>query len=163
MEGKVHPKEKFILIIEDDESLIEMWSALLKNEGFNVIVAFDGNTALDKIKAYHVDLIILDILLPNLNGYEFLRKLSQTPDKNIPVVVVTAKKLSPQAKEDLLFAGNVVEIFEKPVPLDILLLAIHKTLKTLSRAEQVIQQTKEQADEKIKKITAIEQERWKKI
>jgi CheY-like chemotaxis protein len=163
MEEKVHPKERTILIVEDDESLIEMWATLLKNEGFNVVVAFDGSTALDKIRAHHVDLVILDILLPNLNGYEFLRKLSQTPDRKLPVIIVTAKKLSPQAKEDFRLAGNVVEIFEKPLPLDILLLTIHKTLKTLSRAEQVIQQTKEQADEKIKKISAIEQERWKKI
>ncbi len=62
-----------ILIVEDDRDLNNAYSIILKNEGHEVIVAFDGQEALAKIKEFSPDLILLDLLMPIMGGLEFLQ------------------------------------------------------------------------------------------
>ncbi|MBT3690192.1 response regulator [bacterium] len=77
-----------ILIVEDDSFLIQMYSSKLEIEGYKVILASDGEKALRIIKEKKPDLILLDLLLPKLNGFEFLEKL-KSENMNIPVIVLS--------------------------------------------------------------------------
>ena len=84
-----------ILIVEDEESLLKLESILLSSKGYNVTGVMDGRSALDEISANPPDLVILDIMLPELDGFEVCRHIKENPaTKNIPVVMLTAKKNS---------------------------------------------------------------------
>lgn len=78
-----------ILIIEDEEKLARFVELELKYEGYEVEKAFDGRVGLDMVKAGPFDLVLLDIMLPGLNGIEVLRRIRQTSD--VPVILLTAR------------------------------------------------------------------------
>ena len=78
-----------VLIIEDEEGLVEFLELELKYEGYLVDVAYDGRTGLDKATKQDYDIILLDLMMPGLNGIEVCRRLRTT--KNTPVIMLTAK------------------------------------------------------------------------
>ena len=79
---------KRIMIVEDDEFLRALTAKRLEKEGYEVKVALDGDHALEAIKEAKPDLILLDLLLPGLNGFEVLKKVRAESDlKAIPVIV----------------------------------------------------------------------------
>jgi len=83
-------KSHTILLVEDDPVLSRMYSEKFKNEGFNVIHAADGQTALKFAQEKDYDIILLDVMLPKLSGIDMLERLRTTPKgKNIPVVTLT--------------------------------------------------------------------------
>ena len=87
MEGKLR-----ILLVDDEPSIVKMVGKRLEIEGFEVLVAVDGQEALAKAKAEQPDLIVLDLMLPKLNGYEVCTMLKQdTRYQKIPIVLFTAK------------------------------------------------------------------------
>jgi len=81
---------KKILIIEDDSFLSEMYSTKLIQEGFETEVAVDGKQGLEKIKNIKPDLVLLDIVLPKMDGFEILENIKKDSKlKDIPVVLLT--------------------------------------------------------------------------
>ncbi|GAB1794657.1 MULTISPECIES: response regulator transcription factor [Priestia] len=78
-----------VLIVEDEEGLVEFLELELKYEGYLVDVAYDGRTGLDKATKQDYDIILLDLMMPGLNGIEVCRRLRTT--KNTPVIMLTAK------------------------------------------------------------------------
>lgn len=80
---------KKILIIEDDKSISELQKDYLEMSGYDVVCAFDGNSGFEYIKNENFDLIILDLMLPEKNGFDILREISDS--KQIPVLIVSAK------------------------------------------------------------------------
>lgn len=78
-----------ILVVDDDAYIRELIGTLLQNEGFSVIEAFDGKQALQKLHETKVDLCILDIMMPNMDGYLFCSKVRQYYD--FPILMLTAK------------------------------------------------------------------------
>lgn len=82
---------KSILLVDDDLTLREMYSERLKAEGFIVEMAKDGEEALKKATEIHPSVILLDIMMPKINGLDVLKKLrEQEETKSIPVIVLTA-------------------------------------------------------------------------
>ena len=82
---------KSILLADDDLTLREMYSERLKAEGFTVEMAKDGEEALAKASEVHPNLILLDVMMPKMNGLDVLKKLREQSDTaNIPVIVLTA-------------------------------------------------------------------------
>lgn len=81
-----------ILVVEDSVSQREMISELLRKSGLDVTVASDGLEALEKIQGHCPDLIVLDIVMPKMNGYEVCRRLKANPKtQNVPVVMCSSK------------------------------------------------------------------------
>lgn len=78
-----------ILLIDDDKDLCNLLERELKNENFEVIVCHDGQTGLDTFKKQNYQLIILDIMLPVMNGYDVLTEIRKL--NNVPVLMLTAK------------------------------------------------------------------------
>ena len=80
-----------ILLAEDDLILAELYTDRLKQEGFTVIHASNGVDALSFVKDYNPNLIILDIMMPRMNGLDVLKALKENPEtEHIPVIIVTA-------------------------------------------------------------------------
>ena len=81
-----------ILVIEDDPNVLDNINDLLKGEGFTPIAAKDGREGLKEAHLRQPDLIICDIMMPDMDGYEVLRQVRRQPEtKTIPFIFVTAK------------------------------------------------------------------------
>ncbi len=78
-----------ILIVEDEESLAEPLAYLLQKEGFDTLLAADGPSALEQFNDDHVDLVLLDLMLPGMSGTDVCRKLRAESD--VPIIMVTAR------------------------------------------------------------------------
>src|SRR5215469_2006229 len=79
-----------ILLIEDDKILLEMYKDKFTQEKFAVQTASDGQEGIEKMKAQLPDIIVLDLIMPKVNGFEFLKIIKADPSfKNIPVLVLT--------------------------------------------------------------------------
>jgi twitching motility two-component system response regulator PilH len=81
-----------VLVVEDSIPQREMISDLLQNSGLKVVVVSDGVEAMEQIQQANPDLIVLDIVMPRMNGYEVCRRLKADPKtRNVPVVMCSAK------------------------------------------------------------------------
>ncbi|GAB4249640.1 response regulator [Deferrisoma sp.] len=81
--------ERKILVVDDDAELCELLQEYLGREGFGVETAPDGPAGLDRARAGAFDLVVLDVMLPGLDGFEVLRELRKTSD--VPVIMLTAR------------------------------------------------------------------------
>jgi CheY-like chemotaxis protein len=88
-------KRNRILVVEDEESLLKLESILLSSKGYSVTGVMDGRSALEEVRANKPDLVILDIMLPEIDGFEVCRLIKEDPEiRHIPVLILTAKKNS---------------------------------------------------------------------
>lgn len=85
-----------ILVIEDDKDLNKAYSIILKHEGYDVKVAYDGKEALNKLKDFQPDLVLLDLLMPVMGGLEFLQKWQKSKRKDVDVLIFTNMENSPE-------------------------------------------------------------------
>lgn len=80
-----------IIIVDDDMMLREMYEARLKEEGFVILSATDGEEAMEKIVKEKPDVILLDIMMPKINGIDVMKKLRENEaTANIPIILLTA-------------------------------------------------------------------------
>jgi len=104
---------KKILIVEDNLDLIDYLQDLLHNLDYDAIVATDGKQAVDMAADQRPDLILMDVVLPEMNGLEAARRIRQKPEScSIPILAVTARVL-PQAREQCLQSG-CTDFISKP-------------------------------------------------
>jgi DNA-binding response OmpR family regulator len=82
-----------LLLVDDDAQLAAMLHEFMELHGFNVVVVGDGETALNRLAEIQPDLLILDVMLPGMNGFDVLEKLRQTHD--LPVIMLTARGEEP--------------------------------------------------------------------
>ena len=100
-------KKSKILVIEDENLMNRTIEFQLKKDGYEVDTALDGKTGVAKIEANYYDLIILDIMLPYLNGLEILAKIKQNPErKDIPVIIISATGLEDTVLEGFKLGAN---------------------------------------------------------
>ncbi len=104
---------KTVLVVEDKVSLTQMLQFLFLSKGLDVEIAYDGIEAMEKINTLRPDLVLLDIMMPQMDGFEVLEKLKDSPDTaGIPVIMLTARK----SKQDMDRARELgaVEYITKP-------------------------------------------------
>jgi two-component system alkaline phosphatase synthesis response regulator PhoP len=84
-------QQKTILLADDDTVICEMYRERMLAAGFNVVEAHDGEEAIDQAKTHHPDLILLDIMMPKINGLDALSELKRDEEtKHTPVIILTA-------------------------------------------------------------------------
>jgi DNA-binding response OmpR family regulator len=117
-----------ILIVDDSADIVEILAKRLKTQGYDIATALDGQDALEKAAAEKPDLILLDVMMPGLDGISAGMRLKADPDtKNIPIIMVTAKG----EHEDIMTAiekVGVAEYIVKPFRIDQLLEKINFVL-----------------------------------
>ena len=80
-----------ILLAEDDEDIVRLIRLYLENEGFTILWAKDGVEAVDVFESHHVDLALVDIMMPRMNGYDLTKKIRET--SSIPIIILSAAQL----------------------------------------------------------------------
>ena len=119
--------KKRILVVDDSPTGRQALSALLQKQGYEVTTAVDGEDALEKVAANRPPLIVLDIILPKMNGYQVLRQLKTAPEtRDIKVILVSSKN-----QESDRFWGlkqGADDYIAKPYPDEALLAAVARQL-----------------------------------
>ena len=89
-----------LLLVDDDKEIIDSLAPRLRREGYDVSVAFDGEEALTKVKDHNPDVILLDLMLPKVNGFEVLKDIRlKYKDKWRPIIIISAKHELAAVKE----------------------------------------------------------------
>jgi len=115
-----------ILVVEDDENLNKLMCEKLKNELYQVFSAFDGEEALEVLDQKHVDLIISDIMMPNMNGYELTKQLRDAA-YTLPILMITAKDQMEDMEKG--FKAGTDDYMVKPINLKEMLLRVKALLR----------------------------------
>lgn len=127
-------QKKRILIVEDEESLLKLETILLTVKGFEVSGALTGNEALKKISVEKFDLILLDIMLPDIDGFEVCTLVKKDPrTSGIPVVMLTAKKNPDDLERGV--ACGASSYLTKPFKSAMIIEVIEKLLRDSSSKE----------------------------
>jgi CheY-like chemotaxis protein/signal transduction histidine kinase/methyl-accepting chemotaxis protein len=109
MQSFIAKKIKDLLVIEDDDNLRISIRTLLKSEDVSITECSNGSEAIEKLSSNHFDCIVLDLGLPDMSGFELLKKLSAAKIKMPPVVVYTGKDISPEENQELQqYTQNVI-------------------------------------------------------
>jgi len=95
---------KTVLIVDDDEDMCEELSEILRDEGYSVVVAFDGLSGSKMIAAHDYDVILLDMKMPGLEGYEVLKRIRKTKPAT-KVIVLTGR---PMARKEVMQGGALI-------------------------------------------------------
>jgi len=101
-----------IMVVDDEPQIREIVHRMLEKEGYEVTEAIDGKDALDKLSEVKPEVILLDLMMPRMDGFEFLAQMRQVDQwHNIPVIVITARDLSTEDRQKL--NGHVLQILQK--------------------------------------------------
>lgn len=119
---------KKILIIDDDERIRDIYSKLLTSEGYNVVEATDGQDGFDLLTKENIDLALLDIEMPKIDG-DALYKIIQTHHRNVKVIVSSVYPLDEQMR----IIPGAIDYYDKSHGIDLLLSKIKEALKTQDR------------------------------
>jgi len=102
-----------ILVVDDEPHIRRVLEVVLDKEGFDVVVASEGGEGLAVVEGGGIDLVILDLLMPDTNGLEVLAKIRANPDISAtPVIILTAK--GQDADREAAFAGGADDFMTKP-------------------------------------------------
>lgn len=124
-----------VLVVEDDEILNKMIGIKLKQEFYQVFSAFDGEEALKILDREHIDLIISDIMMPNMDGYELIKEL-RSAAYSVPVMIITAKNQFEDMEKA--FRAGTDDYMVKPISMKEMILRV----KALLRRAQIANEKK---------------------
>lgn len=121
-----------LLIVEDDASTLSLLAAVARREGYDALLAGDGETAFGFLAANEIDLMLLDLLLPRVSGFDILRHLSKNSPKMLDrtiVITAAADSLLRNCHELSLTAA----VFRKPIDLNDLVAEMHRCSTPVSK------------------------------
>ncbi len=116
-----------ILVVDDEKDVVELLKFLLEKDGYQVVTAFNGREALASAQENNPDLILLDVMMPEMDGYTVQTQLLDIPNtKNIPIIILTAKG---QLRDVFAMSANVKAYIEKPFDPKTLRTKIQESIK----------------------------------
>ena len=124
-----------ILVVDDNKHTRRLFKAVLESENYTVFTAENGMDALQLMDKEHVDLVVLDVMMPQMDGYEFTKLLREN-NNNLPILMVSAKQLPEDKKKGFLVGTD--DYITKPVDEDEMLLRI----KALLRRAKIVNERK---------------------
>ena len=122
-----------ILVAEDDETLNKMICTKLKQENFKTISAFDGEEALEIMDTTYIDLVISDIMMPKINGYELIQEIRKTAP-SFPILMITAKNQMEDIEKG--FRVGTDDYMVKPIQLKEMVLRVNALLRRAKIANE---------------------------
>lgn len=134
--GRQPGSEKCILVVDDEEPNLALLSSLLANEGYSICSAGDGQSALDLLAREHVDLVLLDMLMPRMDGIEVCSEIRKLPKlATLPVIFTTG--LSDRSSRKRALGVGADDLLIKPVDVAELLLRVESHLR-LAEARRLL-------------------------
>jgi len=115
-----------ILVVDDDKNTRLLLKAVLEAENYTVVTAADGEEALAAMEHSHIDLVVLDVMMPKMDGYTFTKTL-RSADNNLPILMVSAKQLPADKKQGFLVGTD--DYMTKPIDEEEMLLRIRALLR----------------------------------
>lgn len=112
-----------ILVVDDDRPLRSLLVTILKRQGFNVTAASNGFEALERLNDHRFDLMLLDLNMPRMNGYEVLAHLARISRADVPAIVVLSGAVAEDSDGDL-----VLQTVQKPFDVEVLVGAVRTSL-----------------------------------
>jgi CheY-like chemotaxis protein len=103
-----------ILVVEDDDSIRDLVDIVLSSAGYEVLTASDGAVALQVVGSVHPDLVLLDMRMPVMDGWEFARQYRAGPEPHAPIVVLTAARDAAERAAEIHANGYLGKPFEVP-------------------------------------------------
>ena len=126
--SKLRESKKTIMVVDDNQDLVEIVRLTLESKGFKVRCAYNGQELLDSLERQKADLILLDIMMPQMNGLAVLKRLKGNPDTaSIPVILLTAKALEEDVRVGYKLGGD--EYITKPFTRTQLMTSINRHLR----------------------------------
>lgn len=122
-----------ILVVDDDKNTRMYFRALLEDNGYTVTTAENGEAALEAMDKTHVDLVVLDVMMPQMDGYELTETLREC-DNNLPILMISAKQLTSDKNRG--FAVGTDDYMTKPVDQDEFLYRIKALLRRAKIASE---------------------------
>ena len=122
-----------VLVVDDDKNTRLLMRALLEGEHYTVTLAASGEEALSAMERAHVDLVVLDLMMPRMDGYEFTREL-RAASNDLPILMVSARQLPEDRKKG--FLAGIDDFMVKPVDEEELLLRIKALLRRAKIASE---------------------------
>jgi diguanylate cyclase (GGDEF)-like protein/PAS domain S-box-containing protein len=130
-----------LLVVDDDSMNRDLMLRRLSKRGFNAYLAEDGKAALERIKSHHVDLVLLDVEMPDINGLDVLKALRQTySPAQLPIIMVTGKASSDDVVAALAAGAN--DYVTKPIDFPVVLARIQTQLSR-KHAEEALRESEE--------------------
>lgn len=130
-----HQRPRHILVAEDDEILSDLLQILLANEGFTVTVTKDSDATLASLDQAPVDLILMDIMIPGLSGFDLLRTVKANPLYSaIPVVMLSSRK--GERDQVQAFDFGATDFIAKPFRVEDLIVRVKRVLARQSHVEK---------------------------
>lgn len=124
-----------ILVVDDDKNTRLLLKAVIQSENYQVFTAENGTEALQVMDREHIDLVVLDVMMPEMDGYEFTRTLRES-DNNLPILMVSAKQLPADKQKGFLVGTD--DYMTKPIDETEMLLRI----KALLRRARIVSEHK---------------------
>ncbi len=115
-----------ILVVDDDKNSRMLIKAVLEADNYSVVTAENGEDALRVMDSTHIDLVVLDVMMPKMDGYAFTKTLRQS-DNNLPILMVSAKQLPADKKQGFLVGTD--DYMTKPIDEEEMLLRIRALLR----------------------------------
>ena len=119
-----------ILVVDDNETNLTLISKILELEGYHVLVAHNGLEAIQSVLHHQPDLALLDVMMPDMDGYTLCRNLRQSLHAGMPIILLTAMNSEIERKQASEAGAN--DIWSKPFDLDLFRSRIDVLLKTAS-------------------------------
>ena len=102
-----------ILVVDDSPMIVDVFVAMLERGGYNPVASYSGPECLDKLKDISPDLILLDIMMEPMDGWETLENIKTNPEtREIPVMMLTAKQLTPEEAQE--YGAYIEDYVMKP-------------------------------------------------
>ena len=121
------------MVVDDDKNTRLLFRTVLEAENYNVVTASNGEEPLEVLDREHIDLVVLDIMMPKMSGYEFTKEIRGT-DENLPILMVSARQL-PEDKHKGFLVGTD-DYMTKPIDQEELLLRIKALLRRAKIASE---------------------------
>ena len=111
-----------ILLVDDDESIRQVVSIFLTDEGYTIAQAGNGQAALDVLDEFRPDMILLDLRMPVMDGWEFVRTYRKLPGPHVPIIAFVAALRAEEERDEI----GAIGLLAKPFDLEDLLVAVEQ-------------------------------------
>jgi two-component system chemotaxis response regulator CheY len=120
--SEARPRGRKVLIVDDEAEIRSLIAMALQEEGYEVVVAPHGAAALSLVEREHPDVILLDLRMPVMDGWQFARTYHARPGPHAPIIVITAARSARESARPI----NAAAVLDKPFDLDDLLAAVQR-------------------------------------